>query len=269
MTISILGCGWYGLTLAKALVADGITVNGSTTTPDKIPLLQDAGIIPFIIDLSDDSAPASNFLNCDVLVIAIPPKARSGAGAEYVPKLQKVVNAINVSSVKKAILISSTGVYADLNEEVNEQTPSQPNTSAGQVLLEAEELFNKQTAFKTTIIRFGGLIGPSRDPGRFFAGKQGIPNGLAPINLIHLDDCIGITKAIIAQDVFGVVINACAPHHPAKFEFYTQAAEKSGLVLPAFLPELKEWKVVDSVVVGQELKYEYEIGNWFEWLAEK
>jgi nucleoside-diphosphate-sugar epimerase len=263
MTISILGCGWYGLALAKALVADGLTVKGSTTSPDKLPVLESEGITTYLIDLGDNTRLPADYFNCEVLIIAIPPKARSGAGAAYVPKLQKVVNAINTSAVKKVILISSTGVYADQNETVNEQMPPRPNTGAGQVLFEAEELFKAQT-FKTTIIRFGGLIGPGRDPGRFFAGKKDIPNGLAPINLIHLNDCIGITKAIIKQDIFGFVINACAPHHPAKSEFYTQASERSGLELPAFLPELNEWKIVSSVVVGKELKYEYEIGNWFD-----
>ena len=94
-----------------------------------------------------------------------------------------------------------------------------------------------------------------------------IPSGLAPINLIHLDDCVGITKAIIKQGVFGHTVNAVAPHHPAKMVFYTQSATKSGLELPEFLPELKEWKIVNSDMVGKELNYQYEIANWYDWLA--
>jgi nucleoside-diphosphate-sugar epimerase len=266
MTISILGCGWYGLALAKALLVDGITVKGSTTSPQKLGLLADAGIVPFLLDLSENLPLPTDFFDCDVLIISIPPKARSGAGAEYVPKLKRIIDAINQSLVKKVIFISSTGVYADLNQEVNEQTPPQPNTPAGQVLFEAEELFRRQTAFKTTIIRFGGLIGPSRDPGRFFAGKKDLPNGLAPVNLIHLDDCIGITRAIIQQDVFDLTINACTPHHPPKMNFYAQAAAKAGLALPEFLFELKEWKMVSSAVVGEVLTYNYKIDNWYSWL---
>lgn len=266
MTISILGCGWYGMALAKALLADGLTVKGSTTSADKLTTLQSEGIIPFLIDLSVPLA-ESDFFQTDVLIIAIPPKARSGAGAEYLPKLQRAVDSILKAEIKKVILISSTGVYADMKQAVNETTYPQPNTPSGEILHEAEALFQRQTAFKTTIIRFGGLIGPGRNPGRFFAGKKNIPNGLAPINLIHLDDCLGITKSILKQDVLGYTINACAPHHPAKSEFYSRAAETAGLEQPEFLPELKEWKVVESVVVGDVLKYDYTIANWFEWLA--
>lgn len=268
MTVSILGCGWYGLPLAKTLVANGIKVNGSTTSAGKLETLSEAGIKPFLIDLSvDDAADDSEFFTCDVLVIAIPPKSRSAEGEKYVPKLQRVINSINQNQVQKVIFISSTGVYADLNMEVNELTDPQPDSISGKILYEAEELFRQQIKFKTTIIRFGGLIGPGREPGRFFAGKKDIPNGLAPINLIELSDCIGITEAILNKNAFGYTINACSPHHPLKFEFYTRAAEKAGLVKPEFASELKEWKIINSINVDRVLGYQYKIENWYSWLG--
>lgn len=268
MTVSILGCGWYGLALAKALVAKGIAVNGSTTSPDKLNTLQAEGVFPFVIDLSAENTilnPA--FFTCDVLVVAIPPKNRSGEGAEYVHKLQRVIDAVQQGSVKKVILISSTGVYSEQNMELNELSDPKPNTPSGLILFDAEELFRQQTTFKTTIVRFGGLIGPGRDPGRFFAGKKDIPNGLAPVNMIHQDDCIALTLAVMAKDAFGYTLNACTPHHPPKFVFYTQAAAKSGLEQPEFVHELKEWKIISSVNTGKILGYDFKIKNWFEWLA--
>ncbi|MDB5285707.1 MAG: hypothetical protein JWR05_656 [Mucilaginibacter sp.] len=269
MTVSILGCGWYGLPLAKTLVAKGAKVNGSTTSTGKLGTLAQAGIKPFLIDLSaDDATYNSEFFTCDVLVIAIPPKSRGGEGAEYVPKLQRAINAINQNQIQKVILISSTGVYADLNMEVNELTDPQPDTISGKILYKAEELFRQQTKFKTTIIRFGGLIGPGREPGRFFSGKKDIPNGLAPVNLIELNDCIGITEAVLNKDAFGYTFNACSPHHPPKHEFYTKAAAKAGLVQPAFVSELKEWKIINSINVDRVLAYQYQIDNWYSWLGE-
>jgi nucleoside-diphosphate-sugar epimerase len=268
MTVSILGCGWYGLALAKTLVAKGAKVNGSTTSTSKLETLAEAGIKPFLIDLSaDDPSYNSEFFTCDVLVIAIPPKSRAGEGAEYVPKLQRVINAINQNQIQKVILISSTGVYADLNKEINELTDPRPDTISGKILYEAEELFRQQIKFKTTIIRFGGLIGPGREPGRFFAGKMYIPNGLAPVNLIELNDCIGITEAILNKDAFGYIFNACSPHHPPKYEFYTKAAAKAGLEQPEFVSELNEWKIINSINVDSLLGYQYKINNWYSWLA--
>jgi len=62
---------------------------------------------------------------------------------------------------------------------------------AESALYRSEQLFHENTNFQTTVIRLAGLIGPGRNPARFFAGKTNIPNGNAPVNLIHLDDCIG------------------------------------------------------------------------------
>ena len=41
--ISILGCGWLGLPLAKALIENGFSVKGSTTSTDKLTALENAG----------------------------------------------------------------------------------------------------------------------------------------------------------------------------------------------------------------------------------
>lgn len=257
-TISILGCGWYGLALAKALINDGIRVKGSTTSPGKMETMADEGIEPYLVIFTAATENYdARFFDCDILLIAIPPKTRSGEGVDFIHKIEKIINAIKRHDVKKVIFISSTGVYADLNNEVDENTDPQPNTEAGRVLFAAENLFRQGATFKTTIIRFGGLIGPGRNPGRFFAGKKNIPNGNAPVNLIHLDDCIGLTKAIIGHHAFGYLFNGCAPDHPVKSVFYTQVAINSGLDKPDFIAELKEWKIVKSVNLEAILGYQF------------
>jgi nucleoside-diphosphate-sugar epimerase len=257
-TISILGCGWYGLALAKALLQDGMQVKGSTTTPQKMEVLAADGIEPYMVNFSaDNETYDAEFFNCDILLIAIPPKARSGEGANFIPKMRGTIKAINQHRIKKVIFISSTAVYADLNTGVDENTDPQPNNEPGRILLTAENLFRNETSFKTTIIRFAGLIGAARNPGRFFAGKKNVPNGEAPVNLIHLDDCIGLTKAILEKNAFGYLFNGCSPDHPTKSDFYTQATVNAGLEKPAFTDELKEWKIVRSVNTGLILNYHF------------
>lgn len=257
-SVSILGCGWFGLALAKALVNDGIHVKGSTTSPGKIDTLTVDSIEPYLVNFAtDNESYDARFFNSDILLIAIPPKARSGGGADFIYKIEKIIGAIKQHGVKKVIFISSTGVYADLNQEVDEGTNPQPNTEAGRILFAAEGLFRQETAFKTAIIRFAGLIGPGRNPGRFFAGKKNVPNGKAPVNLIHLDDCIGICKAILTQDAFGYLFNGCSPQHPLKSVFYSKAAADAGLEKPGFIDELKEWKIVRSVNVDAMLGYRF------------
>ncbi|GAA4307518.1 SDR family oxidoreductase [Mucilaginibacter gynuensis] len=258
LTVSILGCGWYGLSFAESLVAKGITVKGSTTSPQKQKELKAKGILPYVIKVNaDEATDDADFFKCDILWIAIPPKTRSGEGDSYVHKIERIIELAVLHKVQQVVLISSSGVYGDHNQEVDEITAPNPVTESGKVLLRAEDLVRAQAEFTSTIIRFAGLIGPGRDPGRFFAGKKNIPNGKAPVNLIHLDDCIGISHAIIDEQAFGYTFNACSPSHPEKADYYTRAAEASGLEIPEFIDELLEWKVVGSIYVDDVLGYNY------------
>jgi nucleoside-diphosphate-sugar epimerase len=260
MTVSILGCGWYGLELGKALVNKWTKVKGSTTSAGKLSVLSASGIEPYLINLSPAAeviAPA--FFECDVLLISIPPKARAGEGAEYLVKIERLIALIKNYQIKQAVLISSTGVYGDSNTEVTEADAPNPDSESGKILLAAEELLKQQPDFTTTVIRFAGLIGPGRDPGRFFAGKADVPNGEAPVNIIHLTDCIGISCEILEKQAFGYTYNAVSSSHPTRVNFYTQAAVASGLEPPHFIEEKESWKIVSGANVANVLGYEYKV----------
>ncbi|UKT64550.1 SDR family oxidoreductase [Pedobacter mucosus] len=258
-TVSILGCGWFGLAFAKKLITLNYTVKGSTTTPEKFESLAQEKITPYLINFTGDTIPAdSDFFQSDVLFICIPPKRNSIELKNYPKKIESIINAAKNNS-KHIVLISSTSVYGDENKSVNEHSETHPDTDSGHVVLEAEKLFKNLAPENFTIIRFAGLIGPERNPGRFFAGKTDIPNGLAPVNLIHQTDAVGVAISILEQHAFGRIYNACAPNHPAKKDFYTKAASETGLIEPYFLKEKKSWKIVESVNVPKFLEYKYEI----------
>lgn len=256
--ISILGCGWYGLALAKKLIADGFSVKGSTTTPEKQILLKELSITPYVVNFQEkDESFDAGFFNSQTLIICIPPKRSSAEQYTFLAKIEKIAKAASDSTVKHVIFISSTSVYGDINETVDEYCIPTPETDSGKAILAAESLLKENKNFATTIIRFGGLFGPNRNPGRFFAGKSDIPNGKAPVNLIHLTDCIGITISILENAAFGYTYNACSPEHPSRALFYTNAASQSGLELPRFKDELLNWKQVNSRTVEEKLKYKF------------
>ncbi|WP_316769644.1 NAD(P)H-binding protein [Pedobacter frigiditerrae] len=263
-SISILGCGWYGLAMAKALVADGYHVNGSTTSEEKLETFKKLNIKPYLINFNGESVNYDeSFFNCDVLIISIPPKRN--VQADYPNKIKNIALAAEKANVKQIIFISSTGIFQNGNFIVDDETIPEPNTTAGEVLLAAEKVLKENQAFTTTIIRFAGLIGPERNLAKYFAGKTDIANGLAPINLIHLDDCIGITKAIIEQKAFGNIYHGVTPSHPSRKKFYTHACLTSGFEKPEFIEELLDWKQVESKNVARFLAYQFKIENWMEY----
>jgi len=258
-SISILGCGWFGLAFAKKLVELGYKVKGSTTTQEKLALLSQENINPYLVNFKANQINAEpDFFDADALFICIPPKRSSIELNDYPIKIEAILNAAK-NKAKNVILISSTSVYGDENKSVNELSETYPDTESGKVVLLAEQLFVEKHPASFTIIRFAGLIGPDRNPGRFFAGKTAVPNGLAPVNLIHQTDAVGIATAIIEKQAFGRIYNACASQHPDKKTFYTKAANDTRLIIPQFLDEKKSWKIIESINAPKFLNYVYRI----------
>ncbi len=233
--ISILGCGWLGFPLAKYLVEKDFCVKGSTTSTDKFELFLENSIIPFEIALLENEITGNitSFLDAsEVLIIAIPPKLRKSNAENFVSKIKLLVPFIEKASIKKVLFISSTAVYGDNQAFVDEHSPTNPETESGKQLVEVEQLLRSK--FDTTIIRFGGLIGPNRNPARFLSGQKNIENPDAPVNLIHLTDCIEIIFAILKKECWGATFNAVAPQHPTRKEYYTNKAAELALPLPEF-----------------------------------
>lgn len=254
--ISILGCGWFGFPLGKRLAEAGHQVKGSTTTAGKIADIQSAGIDAYLFELDKDDIPAS-FFDSEILVIGVPPKMRSGKGEDYSGKLIRLTERLSDTPIKQVIYISSTSVFSDTNSKLDEHATPSPETASGKAILAVESHLRNCPSFTTTIIRFSGLIGPGRDPGRFFGGKTDIPNGQAPVNLIHLDDCIGITISILEKQAFGNIFHAAAPQHPIKSSFYSKASVAAGYTAPKFVDELSSWKIIESINVPKLLNYEF------------
>ena len=235
--ISILGCGWLGLPLAKALIENGFLVNGSTTSTDKLALLENAGITPFLIEIGEMgiNGNADQFLEeSRILIINIPPKLRGNSTENFVSKIETFLPFIEKSGIKKVLFVSSTSVFSDEDKVVTEETLPNPNTESGKQLLQCEKLLQDNSHFETTILRFGGLIGEDRNPIHFLAGRSNIENPDAPINLIHQEDCIGIILKIIDRNCWGETFNAVAPFHPNREEYYSQKAKENNLELPIF-----------------------------------
>lgn len=266
--ISILGCGWLGMPLAKDLIQAGISVKGSTTRTEKLKEIAAHNIVPFLIQLNNlDDNIVSRFLENEILIINVPPGRKNPDPNAYVNSLHNLNNRISTSTIKKVIFVSSTSVYQENNSVATEESEINEDENA-QRLFRAEEIFRNNPNVKTTLIRMSGLIGPNRHPGRFFAGKENIPNGLSPVNLIHLDDCIGIIKSIINQNYWGQTINASALSHPTKQEFYTKATKIYNGLSASFKEENQQFKIISSDKLLCDLDYEFKHPDLMKWLEE-
>ena len=268
-TVSILGCGWLGTQLGKRLLSKGYLVKGSTTSPARIFKLAETGIVPFYLKIEPDSKKkgSERFFDAQVLVISLPPLREKWVEYVFPRQILEIIKLAREHSIQKVLFISSTSVYESTNGEIYEGEEGNPEKPSGRALLEAEKLLFDETRFQTTAVRFGGLIGPGRNPARFFSGKKNIPRQV-PVNLIHSTDCVNILGDIIEKNIWGEVFNACSPGHPTREEFYLKACAVSHLPAPQFTSDFEKFKVINSDKLIAKLNYKFHYSNPMDCLSE-
>lgn len=219
----------------------------STRDKAKLTALQQSGFDSYRVDIDQDTAIDPAFLDADTLIINITNK--------NLASFQRLVTAVEASPIRQLLFVSSSSVYQNLNREVTEDEGAENQDSP---LFQIEQLLQQSDNVKTTVLRFSGLVGPGRHPGRFFRSGKTLKQPDAPINLIHLDDCIGIIDAIISQRAWGEVFNGCSDSHPKKRDFYARVCADAGYPLPEFADaQSSAFKIVSNNKIKQKLGYQF------------
>ncbi len=246
MNISILGSGWLGLPLAKTLAESGYTIKLSTRSPTKFEHIHASNCTPYLVDI--DTQPIdTRFLIADVLIINITSKNYDG--------FKVLAKQIEKSAIRHVLFVSSSSVYKNTQTRVTENDKCESTDSK---LFQIEQLFNSNKNFSTTILRLSGLIGYQRHPGHFFSKGKVVSSPDAPVNLIHRDDCIAIIEAIIEQQAWGEIFNACADSHPTKRQFYSYARALLNQEPPIFSTDGENnYKIVSNDKIKQQLNYQF------------
>jgi UDP-N-acetyl-D-mannosaminuronate dehydrogenase len=91
--ISLLGCGWLGFPLALDLISRGFIVKGSTTSPQKIPLLKASGIDPILVqfDQFHPEPDLNELLDGDILIVSVPPGRRTVDGPDNYKRMGEIL----------------------------------------------------------------------------------------------------------------------------------------------------------------------------------
>ena len=225
----------------------GNSVKASTTSESRLSELTSVKAEPFIVDIERLSSSIQTFLQANVLIINIPSKNTDG--------FENLIKEIEKHEIEKVLFVSSTSVYENKNKTISESDGEESTISP---LLIIENMFRNSCKIKTTIVRFGGLIGYIRNPAMFFRNGRLVHNPDSNVNLIHRDDCIEIISQIVEQEVWGEVFNCCADTHPTKRQFYTKAAKSIGVPAPKFVNEgAKSFKIISNQKVKRILNYEF------------
>lgn len=200
-----------------------------------------------MVDIDNISTDIQYFLKSKILIINIPSKNVKG--------FKTLLGAVEKSEIEKVLFVSSTSVYENQNKIIHESTGSE---SKDKPLFKIESLFRNSSKVANTVVRFGGLIGYGRHPGRFFPSGKTCKDPDSFVNLIHRDDCIEIITQILEKEIWENDFNCCADTHPTKREYYTKAAKFIGTEVPEFENTgALSFKIISNKKVKNFLNYSF------------
>ena len=215
--IAILGCGYVGSALGKALVHRGHHVVGTTSTPSRAEEISTLGIVPEVLQLSECERLRQLLLDRDVVYLTVAASSRCTDYRQIYPKGAKsLLRAVPGTAVRRIIYTSSTRVYGQQDGSlVDEASPTEPTDEDGRILLEAERiLLETRTALDTsqsialTVVRLSGIYGPGRDFTKRvlrFSGQERF-DGDRYVNLIHRDDIVLVLLGLLDLRHHGVFV---------------------------------------------------------------
>jgi nucleoside-diphosphate-sugar epimerase len=251
-SIGILGCGWMGTALGKHLNKNGFKVFGTTTKKARLSKLDDNGIEPVLLELGNHDEKKDPVIpDMKIAVLLMTPSV-------IWPHRHVLSRMIQNSSAEGLIMASSTSVYENLNRTVTESDASYlKSPHSGIVMLSMEDHFRQMNDISVCILRFSGLYGPGREPGRFLANRNQVSGADNPVNLVHLEDCVRAVDQIIASMPVAGTYNICADEHPKRREFYHKAALQLGVDPPIFTEEGTGYKIIDNSLFKEEFGFSY------------
>jgi nucleoside-diphosphate-sugar epimerase len=205
------------------------------------------------------------------LVIAITPKFKQGQG-DYAVKVAQLVDAAEQRGiVKRIVLLSSTAVYHGLAGIVDESSTLDLAGSTAQdkvqILHEAEQsVLNFYNL--GNVLRLAGLVGPERHPGKFILANRTLKNVMAPVNLIHQQDAVGLISSLLTSVSSKGIFNGVSDTHVTKLQYYQAAAKAIDQVLPSFFSDnmLTPDRIVSGTKAKQQLDYSFIYPDLLDWL---
>jgi nucleoside-diphosphate-sugar epimerase len=204
--VLIAGCGFVGTALAARLVEDGARVWGlRRTMPGSSDLA--AGVEPLVADLRDPDLATTLPEGLDRVFFTAAADAGDEASyrAAYVEALDNLLGVLEArdASCPRVLFTSSTSVYhQDDGSEVDETSPTRPESHRGRVMLEAEKRL-AASPLEGIVVRLGGIYGPGRSRlvDRVREGRVSVLRGGPQYtNRIHRDDAAGCLAHLAALE---------------------------------------------------------------------
>lgn len=187
MTVVLAGCGDLGTEIGLRFAGAGRRVLGLRRRTEVLP----PEIAGASVDLAHEVPTLPDDTETVVVVLTADRRTADGYRTTYLHGLTHVLDAVDAARTQpRVLLVSSTAVYG-VNDGswVDEDSPAEPLSETGGVLLEVETELHRRRP-DATVIRLTGLYGPGR--GRMIERVRSgtVDESTTPTytNRIHRDD---------------------------------------------------------------------------------
>lgn len=235
--LAIIGCGYVGSALAKALAGAGHDVVATTTSADRLDEICSLGAHAELLDIADVDRLGTILADRQAVYLTIAPKERGADYRDvYLAAARSLAKAVRPTPVRRIIYTSSTRVYGqDDGGWVDETSPTKPRDEQGNILVETEETLLEtksecRDALAVSVVRLGGIHGPERDlveRAKTMAGTQR-SGGDVFANLIHRDDIVTALSRLLDVAHQGA-LNLCDDKPEPRRAIYDRIIAQAGL----------------------------------------
>jgi nucleoside-diphosphate-sugar epimerase len=232
----VIGCGYLGESLLRALSEQGWQAVGLTLSDDSAAKLRSSGLNVLACDVREPDFAENLQVKAFSLVVHCASSGRGGTDSYQTLFLGGTRNLFAALEAGHVLFVSSTSVYAQADGSlVNEISPAEPERMTGKILRSTEDLVLGQGG---TVARLAGLYGPGRclPLARLLAGDAIIEGeGERIMNSIYRDDALS-GLLLLANLKPGGIFNVVDNRPSSQLEWFRWVAKRLRRPIPPFGP---------------------------------
>jgi len=230
----IVGCGYVGTRLARALIASGRRPVGLVARQASADALGRQGIAPVAANLDQAIEEPPAAVENGVVFYLVPPAPEV---EDDDPRLRHFLDACGQERPARVIYVSTSGVYGDCGGEwVDESRPPAALSDRARRRLAAERIlaeWSERVGCDRVILRVGGIYGPDRLPLDRLHRMTVIRPEEAPwSNRIHVDDLVTVLRAAAERGRPGRIYNVADGNPTTMTDYLFRVADGAGLRRP-------------------------------------
>lgn len=261
MNVAIIGCGYVGTALVRYWRQElGFVVTATTTTPERVAVLQALGAKAVVVNGNDPEGLRSLLQDQDTVVLSVGAKNANVYEETYLHTAQTLVSVLKQApNVRQLLYTGSYGVYGDRNgASVDESSPVAPANPNGQILSDTEQVLLSAASddLSVCILRLGGIYGPGRELVKIFgrvAGTTRPGKGDDVTNWIHLDDIVAAIEFARKHRLQGIY-NLVDDAHLRSRELLDKVCEQHNLPKVVWDESQKSVRPYNARVSNQKIK---------------